>query len=217
MHPSVRHAVAELTDLLGLLSELPDEKWDSPTACEGFRVRDVVAHLVLSRERLPREAIGPLLRGGKGFADMGGRISREVAGRRSPDELRAGLARVVARPRGGVLGKLIPADNMLADHATHVQDVRVGLDRRSTPDRDRAGAVLDAALGMTRPVTWGVRERADGLRLEAVDIGWTHGSGPVVRGPYDALLLALGGRSAGLTHLTGDGVDVLAPRVALAL
>ncbi len=50
MHPSVRYAVAELTDLHGLLRELPDEEWDSPSACEGFRVRDVVAHLVLSRE-----------------------------------------------------------------------------------------------------------------------------------------------------------------------
>ena len=124
---------------------------------------------------------------------------------------------MVARPRAGVLGRLIPADNMLADHATHVQDVRVGLDRRSPPDRERAGAVLDAALRMSRPVTWGIRERADGLRLEAEDIGWTHGKGPLVRGPYDALLLALGGRSAGLAHLSGDGVDVLAPRVALAL
>ena len=217
MHPSVRHAVAELSDLLGVLRELPDAEWDAPSACDGFRVRDVVAHLVLPRERLPRKAIGPILRGGQAFTDMGGQFSREAAGRRTPDELRAGLARAVARPRAGVLGRLIPADNMLADHATHVQDVRMGLDRRSAPDRERAGAVLDAALRMSRPVTWGVRERSDGLRLEADDIGWTYGAGPVVRGPYDALLLALGGRSAGLLHLSGDGVDLLAPRVTLAL
>jgi hypothetical protein len=49
--------------------------------------------------------------------------------------------------------------------------------------------------------------RADELRLEAEDVGWTHGSGQVVRGPYGALLLALGGRSAGLAHLSGDGVN----------
>lgn len=217
MHRRVRYAVAELTDLLDVLRELPDRSWDAPTACEGFRVRDVVAHLVLPRERLRREAIGPLLRNGKGFAEMGGRISREVAGQRTPDELRAGLARVITRPRAGILGKLLPAANMLADHATHVQDVRMGLDRRTAPDPDRARAVLDAALGMSKPVTWGVRERAEGLRLEAEDVGWSHGEGPVVRGPYDALLLALGGRSAGLAHLSGAGVDVLAPRVALAL
>ena len=217
MHPSVRYAAAELSDLLGLLRELPDAEWDSPSACDGFRVRDVVAHLVLPRERLPRKAIGAVLRGGQEFTDMGGRFSREAAGQRTPDELRAGLARAVARPRAGVLGRLIPADNMLADHATHVQDVRVGVDRRGAPDPERARAVLDAALRMSKPVTWGVRERAEGLRLEADDVGWTYGSGAVVRGPYDALLLALGGRSAGLAALSGDGVDVLAPRVALAL
>ena len=77
--------------------------------------------------------------------------------------------------------------------------------------------MLDAALRMSKPVMWGVRERAEALGLEAGDVGWTHGSGAVVRGPYDALLLALGGRAAGLAHLSGDGVDVLAPRVALAL
>ncbi len=80
-----------------------------------------------------------------------------------------------------------------------------------------ASARPPSALGMSRPVTWGVRERSDGLRLEADDVGWTHGSGPVVRGPYDALLLALGGRSAGLSHHSGDGVDLLAPRVTHAL
>ena len=217
MHPSVRYAVAELTDLLGLLREIPDAEWDSASACEGFRVRDVVAHLVLSREGLPLQAIGPVVRGGKVFTDLGGRLSREAAEQRTPDQLRANLERVIARPRGGVLGKLIPADNMLADHATHVQDIRMGLDRRTAPNRERASAVLDAALGMSKPVMWGVRERADGLRLEADDICWQHGSGPLVRGPYDALLLALGGRSAGLAHLTGDGVAVFTPRVPLAL
>lgn len=218
MNATVRFAAAEMDDLLGLLRDLPDEQWDSPTACDGFRVRDVVTHLVAARERtVPRGAIVPLLRNGKGFAEFGGRYSRMLADQRTPDDLRARLARAVAHPRAGLLGKLVPADNMLADHATHVQDVRVGLDRRAAPDTERARAVLDAALRMSKPVTWGVGERAEGLRLEADDVGWSHGSGPVVRGPYDALLLALGGRRAGLAHLSGDGVELLAPRVALAL
>ena len=218
MNPCVRFAAAELDDLLGLLRDVPDERWDAPSACEGFRIRDVVTHLVVAREwRVPRAAMGPLLRNGKGFAEFGGRYSRAVADERSPDELRSGLARAVARPRDGALGKLIPAENMLADHATHVQDVRVGLDRRAAPDVERARAVLSAALHMSKPVTWGVSERAAGLRLEADDIGWSYGTGPVVRGPYDALLLARRRRRAGLAHLTGDGVVVLAPRVTLAL
>lgn len=39
-------------------------------------------------------------------------------------------------------------------------------------------------------------------------------AGPEVRGPYDAMLLALGSRSPGPAHLTGEGVDVLTPRAA---
>jgi len=206
-----------LANLNGLLSDLPDAAWDTPSACTGFRVRDVVAHLVLAREGITREAVVALLHNGRGFSEMAGRMSREAADQRTPQQLRDGLRRAVERPRGGVLGKIIPAQNMLADHGTHVQDVRFGVDRREAPDAERARAVLDAALGMTKPITWGVKDRAAGLRLEAEDVDWTWGSGPLVRGPYDGMLLALGGRTAGLALLSGAGVEVLQPRVALAL
>ncbi len=217
MHPNVRYAAAELADLHALLTDLPNADWDAPSACAGFRVRDVVAHLVLAREGITREAVVALLRNGKGFSEMAGRVSREAADQRTPQQLRDGLARAVERPRSGVLGRIIPADNMLADHATHVQDVRFGVDRRARPDVERARAVLDAALGMTKPITWGIKDRAEGLRLEADDVDWSWGSGPLVRGPYGGMLLALGGRTAGLALLSGDGVEVLQPRVALAL
>jgi len=45
------------------------------------------------------------------------------------------------------------------------------------------------------------------LRLEATDVDWTVGDGPVVRGPAQALLLLLTGRdAAALPALAGPGV-----------
>ncbi len=55
--------------------------------------------------------------------------------------------------------------------------------------------------------------RTKGLRLEATDLDWASGSGPVVRGSAGDLALAISGRLGALDDLRGDGVDVLRSRV----
>ena len=45
---SLRAAVeAEFLSLAELLDGLPDAGWDTPSLCEGWRVREVVAHLTM--------------------------------------------------------------------------------------------------------------------------------------------------------------------------
>jgi hypothetical protein len=51
------------------------------------------------------------------------------------------------------------------------------------------------------------------LRLVATDTGWAYGAGALVRGPAEALLLAMSGRPVALDDLDGDGVPVLRQRV----
>lgn len=58
------------------------------------------------------------------------------------------------------------------------------------------------------------RKRADGLRLAATDVEWSHGEGPEVHGTGEAILLALTGRPVVLDELTGDGVATLRARIA---
>lgn len=204
------HVRAELRELADLLETLPAADWDRNTACGGFRVRDVAAHLVLAREPVNRRTLSALARGPKGFSRLAGELSVAAGTARSPSELLSGLRRAAEHPRAGFLGRLDPLDNMLADHATHLQDVRVGLGLRAEHDPVRSRAVLDCAVRLWRPITWGTRERARGLRLVCTDADWAHGAGPEVSGPYDGLLLALGGRSAGVALLTGQGLPALA-------
>jgi len=54
----------------------------------------------------------------------------------------------------------------------------------------------------------------NGLRFEANDIDWAHGSGPTVSGNAEALLLAITGRSIAFGLLSGDGVSTLRARVS---
>ena len=57
------------------------------------------------------------------------------------------------------------------------------------------------------------RRRAKELRLVASDVPWALGRGPEVRGPGEAILMALNGRAAALADLEGAGVPVLAGRM----
>jgi hypothetical protein len=50
------------------------------------------------------------------------------------------------------------------------------------------------------------------VSLAASDVAWSTGSGPQVKGPLVALLLAMSGRKAALDTLVGDGVEVLRTR-----
>jgi hypothetical protein len=47
----------------------------------------------------------------------------------------------------------------------------------------------------------------------ATDLDWAHGKGPEVSGPGEALLLAMAGRPAALSELTGPGKTILAQRI----
>jgi hypothetical protein len=58
------------------------------------------------------------------------------------------------------------------------------------------------------------KKNAAGIRAVATDLDWQHGDGPEIRGPGEALLLALAGRADALDELDGPGLAALEPRVA---
>ncbi len=58
----------------------------------------------------------------------------------------------------------------------------------------------------------GNKDRIAGLRLVATDTDWSHGEGPEVRGPAEALLMATCGRRVALDDLQGPGLDTLRSR-----
>lgn len=103
---------------------------------------------------------------------------------------------------------MFPPRLVLLDRLVHRQDIRRPLGRPRTIPDERMLAVLNGTTRMGS--VFGARERTKGLRLEATDIEWTWGDGPVVRGPGEALLLSMLGRAHALADLHGDGVAQLA-------
>jgi uncharacterized protein (TIGR03083 family) len=199
-------AIEERTEFAELLEGLTEKQWHSPTLCDGWRVRDVVAHVIgydpLTRSQLIR-------RMAKGLVTRGGANTVGVAdyADKSPEELTA-LVRRYTEPRGltaGFGGRIALTDGMV-----HQQDIRrpLGMPRAINPDR--LIVALDFTLYAPRLLgAW----RARGVRLVATDVAWSHGRGPEVRGTGEALLMAMTGRSAALADIEGPGKTKLAQRL----
>lgn len=200
-------AVAERRDLADLLQTLAPDQWAAPSLCTGWSVRDVVAHLLSYEElSLPRLlatfALAPVRHGSINDQRLAAYADR------SPDDLLK-LLRESLEPRGLTRG--FGGGIALTDGLVHHQDIRRALDLPRDVPQERLMPVLDFAVRAPRLPA---RRLARGLRLQAVDLGWTHGDGPSVTGPGEALLMAVTGRGQALSDLTGPGVGPLSRRIA---
>jgi hypothetical protein len=59
---------------------------------------------------------------------------------------------------------------------------------------------------------FGTKKRIAGLKLTATDMDWSHGQGPEVRGPTEALVMMMAGRMVALDDLSGEGKATLIAR-----
>jgi len=199
-------ARAERADLLAVLTGLTPQQWDTPSLCAGWRVRDVVAHMISYEGLRGRELVRRLTRGRFGLARTNavGVAEMRDAG---PDELLALLERRLD-PNGlttGFGGRVALLDAMI-----HQQDIRrpLGIPRTIPADR------LVPALSFARfapPI--GAFWRARGLRLVATDLEWSSGRGPEVHGPAEAVLMTIAGRRGVVEELSGPGQATLAARI----
>jgi len=200
-------ACEEREEFADLLAGLSPEQWEHPSLCELWRVRDVVAHVV-SYDELGKWQLAR--RFAKGWF-VPSRVNAvgvaEYAGR-SPQQLTE-LMRECIPPRGltaGFGGMIALVDGMI-----HQQDIRRALGIPRVIPAQRLCAVLDHAL--TVPAVRG-NKRARGVRLVATDVDWSHGEGPEVRGPGEALMMAMAARPDALKQLEGPGKSVLAQRIS---
>jgi uncharacterized protein (TIGR03083 family) len=202
---AMQMARAEREEFAALLEGLTPQQWESPTLCKGWRVRDVVAHVIgydpLSRMQLLRwMARGLVTRGGSNAVELAAYADT------SPEELMA-LVRKYVVPQGitaGFGGRIALTDGMI-----HQQDIRRPLGIGRSISAERLRIALDFTLTAPRLLgAWQVR----GVRLVATDLDWSHGKGAEVRGTGEAVLMAMAGRAAALDDLEGPGRAKLAQR-----
>ncbi len=194
---------AEQAEFTELARRLTTEQWQTPSLCRGWSVHDVVTHIALHIHTTAPQRIRELAR--LRFSE-----TRQLARHRpaTTDSLVAWL---------GSEALLSGPTNMLtqlSELVVHQQDVR----RPLGASRTIPAATLLAVLGfsLTRIGSLSVTptlRRAKGLRLVATDLDWIRGSGPDVRGPAEAIVMAVHGRSPAVADLDGAGTATLERRI----
>jgi len=198
----------ENADFSSYLHTLTPDDWKKPSLCEGWRVRDVVGH-VLDGNELKLWTL-PFRLARYGFSsDRSGRdYSIARAEGRSPEQL---LADFDCRDPWAGTCRVFRPPLVLLDRLVHHQDIRRALGHhRKIPD-DRLLAVLDTAPGLGS--VFRAKRRAKDLRFVATDVAWSWGDGPEIRGPGEALVMALLGRAQQLPELDGEGLLQFSQRV----
>ena len=209
---SIRQAMAdERRGLCELLDGMAAHRWDTPSLCAGWSIKDVVAHLTTTTRTSLGQVIWGALRAGGDFHRMTARAARDRAARFAPADLIAQLRETAESPRR--MPGSAPMDPLL-DLLVHGQDIArpLQLDRSIPPAS--AVAALDHLAGNT---FFGAPARLAGLTVAATDVAWSSGEGVHdVRGTAADLLLTITGRACALGDLTGSGVDLLRSRLSAA-
>jgi uncharacterized protein (TIGR03083 family) len=191
-----------------MLRAFDPETWTTPSLCEGWNVRDVVLHTAWHIHLSPIEVLKSVpdtFRSRGKIAKFNGLLWEHNA-RRSTDSLTRWLASP-AQVNQNNLGELI----------VHQQDIRRPLGLLRTIPSDRLSWILSYC---STPLGGGFRglgsssyQLGQGISFTATDIAWTSGSGPEVRGPGEAILMAINGRPQALEDLDGTGVDLIKRRI----
>jgi uncharacterized protein (TIGR03083 family) len=199
----------ENADFSAFLHTLSPEDWERPSLCEGWRVRDVIGHILYGQELKLWTLPWKLGRFGFSSDRSGKHYSIQRAENRTSDELLHDFDN--RNPWSGT-SKVFPARLNLMDRLVHHQDIRRALDRPREVPTERTAPLLPylPKLGQV----FRSKRRMRGLRFEATDTAWTHGDAhePLVRGPAEAILMGTLGRSQALVDCDGDGVRALALR-----
>lgn len=196
-----RLAHRERLEFAELLAGLTAQQWAAPSLCTGWSVRDVAAHTIGYLD----QGVGRLLRRmvtARGDVDRVNAAIQPQMAAATPAQL-VDLMRRGAVPSGA--GGLYGGRVALIECVIHQQDIRrpLGLPRMIPED------ALRVCLTYARISPVIAARRTRDLRLVATDLDWSVGRGPEVRGPGEALLLAMTGRRRVREELAGDGVSRL--------
>jgi uncharacterized protein (TIGR03083 family) len=191
-----------------LVESLSAEQLDVPSLCGDWTVKQVAGHLLAAIDTPPTPLLPLILRSGLNIHKANARLAVLTAARPA-DEIAAGLRANAENPfKPPIVGHA----GQLTDLQVHGQDMRRPLGLPHGLRLDRLRISLDFLVS-GHAVGFAPKRRLAGLHFEATDLDWSWGSGPALRGPAEALVMAMTGRAVALGELDGPGVPILRNRL----
>lgn len=190
-----------IADAVGTLTP---EQWDAPSWCPGWRVRDVLGHLVhlaeASQVSMLRDLSHHPIRPDRALDLMARRLGGEPVSVLAERLRRAqhGTFRVVGFPPKVALGDVL----VHANDALRALLLDFGVDPEDTVPVLNIYRRISGFVFHARPHR--------NVRLVATDVQWSFGDGPDVNGRAIDLLMLMANRRQVLGALSGPGVTHLA-------
>jgi uncharacterized protein (TIGR03083 family) len=193
-----------------LVESLSPAQLEVSSLCGDWTVKEVAGHLLAAVEA-PTAALLPLIvRSGFSLHRANARLAVLTAARPAAEI----AARLRANAGNPVRPPIVGHPGQLTDLQVHGQDMRRPLGLPHGLRLERLRVSLDFLAG-GRAIGFAPRRRLAGLRFEAADLDWSWGSGSVLGGPAEALMMAMTGRAVALGELDGPGVRMLRNRLTI--
>ncbi len=197
------------------LDTLTAAQWATASLCKGWTVKDVVAHLMVGPTSSGVEFARAMLAARGSFH----RANQILVARRADQSAADLTGQLRAQAGSRFTPPMLDWHAPLTDLLVHREDIGLPLGwppqgvgaaavGDAAPEEDRSGRSWAHALEFLaepRGRVGFVPRPLPAVRLMATDLGWSHGSGPEVRGPAVALGLAMVARPVLLHELAGPG------------
>ena len=188
---------AERRAFSDVLESLSEQDWNTSSLCEGWRVREVVAHMTMPLRFSAPRFMGEMVRSRGSFARMADRVARRDAQAPTGKLLegwRSNHDTPWKPPGGGLRGAL-------THDVVHGLDITIPLGLEHPVSEAALRVVLDHA---TSPLSQKhFKLDLKGTRLEANDLDWAFGAGKPLRGSAHQLLMVLMDRRLPAGALSG--------------
>lgn len=200
----------ERRSLANYLHGLSPDDWQRPSLCTGWTVRDAATHILVTAQKTPFSFLGDFTKAGFRFHTM---VRNDIAAKvsLSIEQLLAEFDSIVTArtaPPG-------PKASWLGEVVVHGEDIHRALGDYA--DHDPAALIAVANFYKGSNALIGAKSRIAGMELQATDVEWGCGSGPLVRGQLIALIMAMTGRRTAMEDLEGPGVSMLRERAQEAI
>lgn len=184
-----RLVAAEYLALADVLDRLSPAQWDTPSLCEGWRVREVVAHVTMPARYSEDVFMAELRECDFDFT----RLSNQIATR----DAELTTTELVGNMRDEVLHEWTPPGGGYQGALNHVVihglDITVPLGEPRRPPDTTIRIVLDDLTEGGVAARFGTD--ISGHSLHATDLDWSYGSGAPLRASAADLVLYMCGRA----------------------